>query len=77
MACRLKVQGRPWSQSATTRLAEAPANAGETAHVATLDGWRGIAILLLLIGHFLPVPGIKLRTLGCRIRTAMPICCSN
>jgi peptidoglycan/LPS O-acetylase OafA/YrhL len=44
--------------------AHATANRGETAHVAALDGWRGIAILLLLIGHFLPVPGIKLGTLG-------------
>lgn len=45
-------------------MAEAPTSHGDTAHVAALDGWRGIAILLLLIGHFLPVPGIKLGTLG-------------
>ncbi len=33
-------------------------------HVAALDGWRGLAILMLLIGHFTPVPGLKLGTLG-------------
>ncbi|MES2152916.1 MAG: acyltransferase [Pseudomonadota bacterium] len=29
-----------------------------------LDGWRGIAIALLLIGHFAPVPGINLGQAG-------------
>lgn len=29
-----------------------------------LDGWRGISILLVLIGHFFPVPGINLGHLG-------------
>lgn len=29
-----------------------------------LDGWRGLAILCLLIGHFFPVPGINLGTVG-------------
>jgi peptidoglycan/LPS O-acetylase OafA/YrhL len=24
-----------------------------------LDGWRGIAVLLVLLGHFLPIPGIN------------------
>jgi peptidoglycan/LPS O-acetylase OafA/YrhL len=33
-------------------------------HVAYLDGWRGIAITLLLIGHFLPVPGLNLGAVG-------------
>jgi peptidoglycan/LPS O-acetylase OafA/YrhL len=29
-----------------------------------LDGWRGIAILLLLIGHFFPSPHLRLGTAG-------------
>ena len=29
-----------------------------------LDGWRGVAIGMLLIGHFFPVPGINLGQLG-------------
>lgn len=33
-------------------------------HVKYLDGWRGLAILLLLIGHFFPVPGIDLGIVG-------------
>jgi peptidoglycan/LPS O-acetylase OafA/YrhL len=33
-------------------------------HFDYLDGWRGLAISLLLIGHFFPVPGINLGTLG-------------
>lgn len=35
-----------------------------TAHFDYLDGWRGLAILLLLWGHFFPVPGISLGTIG-------------
>ncbi len=33
-------------------------------HLDFLDGWRGMAIALLLIGHFFPLPGINLGTLG-------------
>ncbi|MEW9899548.1 acyltransferase [Chitinivorax sp. PXF-14] len=29
-----------------------------------LDGWRGLAICTLLVGHFLPVPGINLGSVG-------------
>lgn len=29
-----------------------------------LDGWRGVAICFLLIGHFFPVPGINLGSAG-------------
>jgi peptidoglycan/LPS O-acetylase OafA/YrhL len=29
-----------------------------------LDGWRGLAIAFLLIGHFFPVPGINLGAVG-------------
>jgi peptidoglycan/LPS O-acetylase OafA/YrhL len=33
-------------------------------HFDYLDGWRGVAISLLLAGHFFPVRGINLGTLG-------------
>jgi peptidoglycan/LPS O-acetylase OafA/YrhL len=33
-------------------------------HVPEYDGWRGLAIALLLIGHFLPVPGIDFGIVG-------------
>ncbi len=33
-------------------------------HIDSLDGWRGLAIGCLLIGHFLPVPGINLGSMG-------------
>ena len=35
-----------------------------TPHVDYLDGWRGLAIVFLLIGHFFPVPGINLGRVG-------------
>lgn len=33
-------------------------------HLPYLDGWRGMAIVFLLIGHFMPVPGIDLGMVG-------------
>ncbi|QGZ41538.1 peptidoglycan/LPS O-acetylase OafA/YrhL [Pseudoduganella flava] len=36
-----------------------------------LDGWRGLAILLLLVGHFLPVPGVNLGAVGVRLFFAL------
>ena len=33
-------------------------------HVGYLDGWRGLAIVTLLIGHFFPVPGLNFGTIG-------------
>ena len=33
-------------------------------HFDYLDGWRGLAIGFLLIGHFFPVPGINFGTFG-------------
>ncbi|MCY0912004.1 acyltransferase family protein [Massilia antarctica] len=33
-------------------------------YVPALDGWRGMAIGLLLVGHFLPLPGINLGRVG-------------
>ncbi|MDG4880207.1 acyltransferase [Mesorhizobium sp. WSM4884] len=38
-------------------------NAART-RLACLDGWRGLSIALVLIGHFFPVPGINLGVLG-------------
>lgn len=36
-----------------------------------LDGWRGMAILLLLVGHFLPVPGVNMGAVGVRLFFAL------
>lgn len=36
----------------------------ELAHRDYLDGWRGLAIVFLLIGHFFPVPGINFGVVG-------------
>ncbi|MET3118377.1 peptidoglycan/LPS O-acetylase OafA/YrhL [Undibacterium sp. GrIS 1.8] len=33
-------------------------------HVDYLDGWRGLAIIFLLIGHFFPIPGINFGRVG-------------
>src|SRR5437660_1401941 len=33
-------------------------------HLNYLDGWRGLAIGCLLVGHFFPVPGINLGAIG-------------
>lgn len=33
-------------------------------HVGHLDGWRGLAIFTLLLGHFFPVPGLNFGTVG-------------
>lgn len=35
-----------------------------TDRLTFLDGWRGIAILTVMIGHFFPVPGLELGSLG-------------
>jgi peptidoglycan/LPS O-acetylase OafA/YrhL len=35
-----------------------------TKHVGSLDGWRGVAICTLLLGHFFPVPGLNFGTVG-------------
>ncbi|MER8786816.1 acyltransferase [Mesorhizobium sp. M0983] len=50
-AARLVVSRPVADSSARTRL-------------AYLDGWRGLSIALVLIGHFFPVPGINLGVLG-------------
>jgi peptidoglycan/LPS O-acetylase OafA/YrhL len=33
-------------------------------HLPFLDGWRGLAIAFLLIGHFFPVPGLNVGRIG-------------
>lgn len=33
-------------------------------YIAYLDGWRGLAIVFLLIGHFFPIPGINFGAVG-------------
>jgi peptidoglycan/LPS O-acetylase OafA/YrhL len=33
-------------------------------HLNYLDGWRGLAIVFLLVGHFFPVPGINMGAIG-------------
>lgn len=35
-----------------------------TKHIPYLDGWRGLAIFCLLLGHFYPVKGINFGTVG-------------
>lgn len=35
-----------------------------TKHIPYLDGWRGLAIVCLLIGHFFPIPAINLGVVG-------------
>ncbi|GAA5165032.1 acyltransferase [Viridibacterium curvum] len=42
----------------------ASGSTSEKDHVDYLDGWRGLAIVMLLWGHFFPVPGINLGVLG-------------
>jgi peptidoglycan/LPS O-acetylase OafA/YrhL len=46
--------------TAQTNISANPA----TKHLDYLDGWRGIAICLLLLGHFCPIPGINLGAVG-------------
>jgi peptidoglycan/LPS O-acetylase OafA/YrhL len=42
----------------------APAPSIALPHLAYLDGWRGLAIGFLLVGHFYPVPGINFGAVG-------------
>jgi peptidoglycan/LPS O-acetylase OafA/YrhL len=45
-------------------LSRAAADRSSRTRLAYLDGWRGLSIALVLIGHFVPVPGINLGVLG-------------
>lgn len=40
------------------------ANGAQPHYVPALDGWRGMAIGLLLVGHFTPLPGINMGRVG-------------
>lgn len=40
------------------------ADTAGTERLLALDGWRALAILAVLVGHFLPVPGINLGLFG-------------
>ncbi len=54
----------------TRSLAGTPALDGHAAtveRVGYLDGWRGLAILLVLQGHFLPIPGFDSGRMGVEI----------
>lgn len=44
--------------------AAAVPQAREQERLIYLDGWRGCAVALVLIGHFTPIPGIRLGPLG-------------
>lgn len=35
-----------------------------TKHIPYLDGWRGLAIACLFVGHFFPIPGINFGRVG-------------
>lgn len=39
-------------------------SATQRKHLDYLDGWRGSAIVCLLIGHFFPIPGINFGAIG-------------
>lgn len=39
----------------------------EKAHIPYLDGWRGLAVAFLLIGHFFPVAGLNFGSVGVRM----------
>lgn len=42
-------------------------SATEHTHIPYLDGWRGLAVACLLLGHFFPIPGINFGSLGVRL----------
>ena len=47
-----------------TDIPSQPAAAVPGGRIGALDGWRGMALLLVLVGHFAPVAGYNLGTLG-------------
>ncbi|UCI05074.1 acyltransferase family protein [Mesorhizobium sp. B1-1-8] len=50
--------------AASVALPRAAVDRAARERLAYLDGWRGLSIALVLIGHFFPVPGINLGVLG-------------
>jgi peptidoglycan/LPS O-acetylase OafA/YrhL len=55
-------QGVPQARAASP--AKGPAASMSPPHLDYLDGWRGLAIAALLVGHFFPVPGINFGAVG-------------
>ncbi|TIX35964.1 MAG: acyltransferase, partial [Mesorhizobium sp.] len=45
-------------------VSRSAADTSSRTRLAYLDGWRGLSIALVLIGHFFPVPGINLGVMG-------------
>lgn len=50
--------------AALPAVARSAAERSSRTRLAYLDGWRGLSIALVLIGHFFPVPAINLGVLG-------------
>src|SRR4051794_29870058 len=50
--------------AASVALPRTTADRSARTRLVYLDGWRGLSIALVLIGHFFPVPGINLGVLG-------------
>lgn len=60
----LRRHGMTDISAASVVLPRAAADKEARARLAYLDGWRGLSIALVLIGHFFPVPGINFGVLG-------------
>ncbi|AZO00134.1 acyltransferase [Mesorhizobium sp. M9A.F.Ca.ET.002.03.1.2] len=50
--------------SATQLVVSRSAGTSSRTRLSYLDGWRGLSIALVLIGHFFPIPGINLGVMG-------------
>lgn len=46
------------------KSASAPPPTPHTMRLLYLDGWRGASILIVLLGHFMPIPGINTARFG-------------
>lgn len=60
----LRRHGMTDISAASVVLPRATADKAARTRLAYLDGWRGLSIALVLIGHFFPAPGINLGVLG-------------
>lgn len=60
----LRRHGMTDISAASVVLPRTAADREARTRLAYLDGWRGLSIALVLIGHFFPVPGINLGVLG-------------
>lgn len=61
---KLRKRGMTDISAASVVLPRATADKAARTRLAYLDGWRGLSIALVLIGHFFPVPGINFGVLG-------------